>query len=264
MSAEVIIPINEFGNPLSPYEAETGVVLPILSLPSQEDGQHRNYHHANFYREWFLTATPGTAAVRYSRLQYAAKGKHRFYHDLFEGSRLPQTTQEEFEQTIWNYSGYVPAYAVTVGRHEYEIVELEPAQKQELQTPGLLTIERKLGLRSKIGEFLMTYAIWSDFDHVKQATIEEFISITPEAAQEDPSLNEKRLRLGRRLLRKGIETAVNPIDKKFRQARELGSVAGHANGPVCAFQVVDSYVRGYEPDYFDTLRDRLQVFAEAA
>lgn len=261
---EVIIPYNERGNPLSPIEARTGVILPILSLASQEAGQGRNRHHAHFYSTDYENGTPAQRAVRFSRLQSTAKGKHRAYHSIFDGTRFPESVQEELVVTVLNYAEYVPDFAVDVSGSSFEIKELSRAEKAELQTAGTFTVEKKRGLRAEIGQFLMGCAIWQDIPgQAKPLLIDEFLSITPEESLTDEDKREKKLQIGLRLINKGIGLAVDPINAEFYEARRRKAIP--LGKPVCAWLVVKEYVGGREPDYVDTLDDRLRIeYPEAA
>lgn len=256
--SDVIIPYNERGNPMSPYEAHTGVILPIYSFASREEGQRRNRHHPHFYREDYINGTLAQRAVRFSRLQLVAVGKHKSYHDKFKGTRFPDSLQEETIVTILNYAEYVPTFAVDVSGSSFEVRELSPAEKEELQKPGTFTVERQGEKRGEIGQFLMGCALLQDIPgNAKPTLIDEFLSITPEESMTDETLRAKKLQLGVRLLNKGIGLAVDPVNVEFSEARRRRAIP--IGKPVCAWLLVKQYVAGHEPRYVDTLDQKLRV-----
>lgn len=250
---EFLIPSNTEGKSLSPIEEKTGVVLPIWA---PGDGE-TNRHHPHFYKRNYLNGSrkQETRAVRFSRLQRVNKTAHNKYHDLFEGTAFPEDEKQSFGITILNCAGYIPGYVVELSNQKPNIIETTPRMRRVLRAPGILTMERGIRARRDIGQFLMYYAISQKFDHVKQDQIEQFIEFGKPKFLNDELAQARRFRLGMRLTNIGLGLAVDGIDKRYREAREIEALPKYA--PVCAWQVAKDFVDGYEPDYYETLHENL-------
>lgn len=253
--AEFIIPVSDRGSMLTPIENATRVPLPIWA---PGDGA-TNRHHAHYYRIDFENGPHNimTRAVRFSRLQEVRKGPHRWMHDAFDGALMPRSAQEAFTITVLSCAGYIPAYAVDLTDRDPEVVEMTPRMRNELKRPGVFTIESRQGRRAEIGQFLMYYALWQKFDDEEMSKVEQFLSITPEQMMDDELARQRKLRLGLRLTGKAIEAAVDPINSEYQRARNEDALRPGA--PVCAWLAVKEFVKGYEPDYFETLELKLKL-----
>lgn len=260
--SEVLIPKTSMGRDMSPIEVRTGVVLPIWS-----PGEGRtNRHHAHFYKEHFekgpLAQRALLRAVRFTRLQRVRKGPHRDYHDIFDGTADPANLRMAFTTTVLNEAGYIPPFVIDMTSKSPVIKETTPVMRATFREEGTFKTESRQSRRREIGQFLMQYAHWQKFDHVKKTYIYEFIDLTPEKVMDDPKLQDRRDWLGMKLTNIAIGMAVDPFEKRFQQARDAKALRPDA--PVCAFQEVKLYVGGHEPQYFDELRRSLQVQYAAA
>lgn len=247
-------PIGQQGRPLSPFETSTGVVLPIWT--SLEIGQI-NRHHAHFYARQYESGSDAVRAVRFSRLQKVLKKPHADYHDYYDGTQQPEDSSEAFKITLLNCSQYIPSYAVDMTRVQPEIIELSDRQTSYLRQPDLLTIEKNKKHRDEIGSFLMRYAISQDFGHEKEHYIEEFLSLFESVSSKNLKRQERMQWLGMKLTNTAIDVAVEPVQPEYKRARDICALP--VSAPGCAFQALKNYVRGYETDYFDELRDKLAL-----
>jgi hypothetical protein len=250
---EVLIPKNNEGKALSPIEVKTGVVLPIWA---PGDGE-TNRHHPHFYKRHYMSGPRRleTRAVRFSRLQRVDKSTHDRYHVLFEGTAFPEDERKSFEITVLNCAGYIAGHVVELSGPKPNILETTPRMKRAFRAEGIMTIERGIRARREIGQFLMNHAISQRFDHVKQEQIEQFIELGKPKFKGDEVAQARRFRLGMRLTNIGLGLAVDGIDKRYREARELQALPDEA--PPCAWQVAKGFVEGYEPDYYETLQENL-------
>ncbi len=258
MSAEVIQPIDSHGRPLSPFDAETGVVLPILPVDDFQTAFGRsNNHHAHFEHSWF-TDDPqiGENAVCYSRLQHGPTWLHRRYHRFYSGTQLPLDVHASFATTILNQV-LIPEWAVDVSGENPQIVRPNERQLRYLQRPDTFRVESKPGRKAIIGSFLMSYALWQDLSEEETQLIERFISIRPRDARRDPEVRAHKERLAARLLGKSIETAVTPVTPPFRDAHLHGRLID--NTPPSPWLVVRRFVGGYLEDYFRTIELRYRL-----
>lgn len=254
MAEGYIIPKNALGNDLTPVETSTRVPLPIWA---PGDGK-TNRHHAHYYAHDFENGPLESRAVRFSRLQRVRKRPHKIMHDTFDGAMLPQSPEEAFVTTVLSCAGYIPDFVIELSGNTPEITETTPHHRAELQKPGVFSIERKRQHRAEVGQFLMNYAIWQDFDHVKKPLIDQYLSINKPweqllAAEE----HKPKLLLGLRLIGKAIERAVSVINPEYVRARDESAL--RLGAPVCAWWVVKGYVSGHEPEYFDSLHERLAL-----
>lgn len=260
MVTEAITPFNDKGEPLSPIDAQTGVVLPIIITEGPGFGPWWNKHHAHFEHEDFMNGTPGTRAVCFSNLRYVPKGLHKRYHDKYAGTQLPYDCDEEFRITVLGNAGYVPELGVDLSGSNPEIRYLRPEERAHLQEPGMYRIERKGEYQAEIGRFLMSYAIWQDFGDTKKTRelIDKFLSIDRKQIRKNPELQQEREQLGFWLLSKAIKAAATPIEPTFERAKQNALRIG---SPTCARLVVREYVAPKLRDYIDPLEERLQLVA---
>lgn len=257
MVREVITPVSQNNRLMSPYERRTGVVLPIWG----EGGGETNRHHAHFYRVLYeKSPRPQRAflrAIRFTRLQRVSKADHQTYHDNFDGTLLPPDAKRSFMTTILNEAGYIPPWVVDVRGSSPEIIATTPAIRQTLRRPGILTIERSPHRRAEIGQFLMYYALGQQLGHVREDLLEEFIHLTPARTRRSDALRERKLELGMKLTNIAIGVAVDPVERHFQQARDSDALKPQAS--ICAFHEVKQFVNGYEPQYYDTLRQQIEA-----
>lgn len=258
MAGEVTIPVNTRNKILTPIETSTRVPLAIWAPGEGKT----NRHHAHFYKTDFEDGPRGNPnrAVRFSRLQDIRKGPHKAVHNMLAGTLMPQSLSEAYGVTLFNCVGYVPRFVIDMTMNdstvEDRIREITPSMREALQRPGVFTIEKRRSCREEIGQFLMNYAIWQQFGEDDQRQVEQFLAITPEQAAASTELHQRRLRLGTRLIGKGIEYAVDPINDEYSRARKELTIP--EGSPVCAWWVVKNYISGHEPMYFGELTESLQ------
>lgn len=235
--------------PLAFTDEVTGLPLPILPLATPgEEGQRSDAHHAFYEKELFLNGTPGTRAVRFSRLQYGPRYYHNRYHSMFKGAALPENEFQEFTLTVLGFAGYVPDEAVDTSGTEPKKVVMSQAQRHHLQLPGILRTEHRKGRKAEIGQYLMSYALGGDTEFGKDLIKEEFIMTT----------NSRRKReLGFWLVSQAIESAVEPINPLYELAKR--NKALRLDAAPCARLAVKQHVIRHVPDYFETLEERLLV-----
>ncbi len=235
--------------PLAFTDEVTGLPLPILPLaPPGEDAQRSDAHHAFYEKDLFLHGTPGTRAVRFSRLQYGPRYYHSRYHSMFKGAALPENEFQEFTMTVLGFAGYVPDEAVDTSGTEPKVVVMNQAQRHHLQLPGILRTEHRKGRKAEIGQYLMAYALGLNEEFAEESIKEEFIETT----------NAKRKReLGFWLVAQAIETAVEPINPLYELAKR--NKALRIDAAPCARLAVKQQVIRHVPDYFETLESRLLV-----
>lgn len=252
--AEILTPYDYKGKMLSPFEARTGVVLPIWGPPG--DGK-TNRHHPHFFKRNWINGPRKieTRAVRFSRLDRINANAHTKFHKDVEGTLFPRDQQQSFEVTLLNCVRYIPSHVIDLSGPDFAIAETTPRIKKALLGPGRITMERRKSCRREIGQFLMYHAVSRNFDHAKRARIEEFIELGQPRYRSDELAQEQRCRLGMRLANIGLGLAVDGIDKLYQEARNTKSLS--ASAPVCAWQVAKDFVEGFEHDYFDTLEQNL-------
>jgi hypothetical protein len=248
----VIVPSTAQGNPMSPIELATGVPLPIVTPKST---QEHNRHHAHFYKYMYQAGNMGQQAVRLSRLQNVPISAHHWYHHFFDGTMLPATDAEAYTITVLNQAGYIPDFGVKIANKQATISELTGEEKKKLRRPSTFTSETQADAQIRIGQFLMYYALSQDFDRTKELLIEEFLGITDKDMQQNEVLRARKLQLGMKLTNSAIGRAVDPINKTFQQARKSYSLRKHS--PPTPWEVVKRALNGHEPDYFETLENRL-------
>jgi hypothetical protein len=253
--SEIITLFTDEGNPLTPLEAATGIPLPIWA---PGDGK-TNDHHAYFRKvDWEKRGTLEQRALRFSRLQAVRKKRHRAFHEnYFEGTPFPDQSQESFAAVLLNSVGYIPSYVVDMNTSEPRIIETTPKIREELKKSGIFKLEKRSSKRADVGKFLMQYAVWQKFDDEKISKIEEFLSITPEQAEIDEIARQRRYNLGLRLARKAIGIAVEPLYNGYKEARMRHVIRDSA--PVSPFLAVKDIMQGYEEDYFEPLRQNLEL-----
>lgn len=251
-TTEVIQPYDEIGRPLSPYEAETGVVLPILPVDDPHSSFPKfNDHHAHFEKRQFTHGTQnGEMAVCYTRLQHGPRWIHRRYHGFFHGTELPESIHDSFRLAVLNQT-YVPAWAVDVSGSSPEIVRPNEYQARYLLDPDTFRMERKNSRRAEIGKFLMHYALWQELPLDQQYLIEELIAIKPKDARRNPEVREYKERIAARLIGKSLQEALRPLEPGFKRALSNGQQK--EGTPPSPWLVVRSFVGQHLTEYFRAL-----------
>lgn len=246
------IPLNDRGNPTSPLEQDTDIPLPIVTAIGGD-----SKHHGFFYGSDYMNGSLGLQAVHVSRLQTGlGVGPHRNFHRMADGTKPPTDRDAAYAVTVLNIAGYVTRFGVKIDG-DPSIDEISPKEMEALTKPGIFITEseHKIASRIIIGKFLMVGAIEQSFDHVDPSSIEEFLGITAAEAKNDDELQQRRTRLGNILIDEAIQAAVESVDITYQVARNEARVRSGA--PASAREVVKSQISGYEPDYFDMLRERL-------
>lgn len=256
MTQEVITPVNEQGNPMSPYEADTGVVLSIWA----PGGGNPNRHHPHFFKKDYEKRGPRSKRgflrpVRFSRLQLVNAGTHTRYHCRYEGTEYPADKHAGFMITILNMSGYIAPFVVDMSQRRTAIKETTPAMREALRQPGIMTMEGSQQRIREIGNFLMYYAIKQNFSSENVSLVEEFIGLPNPQADDDPAKQARRETLGLRLIDAAIERAVDPVEACFKEARAIQAL--RVDAAPTAFETVKAFVSGYEHDYYDALQKNL-------
>lgn len=247
----VLVPRNDLGNPMSPVEESTGVVLPIAA--SMQGWQNR--HHAHFYGRQYREGSLGQRAQRFSRLQRMGSEPHTFFHKMVEGTAFASSEEEEFKVTVLNAAGYFPNYAVRIHEDEIWIDEITEKEQKLLRRPHILTIEDDANHEDEIGRFLMEYSIKQEFPASKQNDVEEFLAITPEEIKADYSKRAHKLKLAGQLTDTAISVALGPVYPTFTEARQAKQLKKTTQPS--AWDVVKGLVKGRECDYFDRLEGLL-------
>ncbi len=253
-----IIPKNAKGKDLSPYEADTGVLLPLWA---PRGAGITNRHHGYYYARDFLKGTDENRALRFSRIQYVKEVPHQRLHKLFDGTQMISGRAQAFKLALLNCAPYVPRYAIDLSRPTEDILELNARQRAKLMLPNTFTVEKDVEQRNEIGAFLMRYAIGQDFDHVKRDYIDQFIELMNDG-DDDAQKAELRTLLGMKLINTALGAAVDPLFADYSRARREQAIPDWA--PVCAFSALKNRVRGTEQNYFAELSQRLSVQYQAA
>lgn len=250
----VIIPVNRFGNQMSPIEARTGVPLPIVAPFNQ---RRPNRHHAHFFKPDYVNGPLWLQAVRYSRLQWVGVAPHNVYHRTFDGTAFPQGINAAYDTTILNCAGYIPAWGVKITGRNMEIAELMTLERKKLRRPGTFCVEQQAAERSVIGQFLMNHALNQDLNSIdlNHDHIQEFVAITDEDMLKNEVLRQRKLRLGMKLANKAIGGAVCQVNDDYQRARKTYMLRKHT--PSTPWEIAKFQIAGREPDYFDTLKTRL-------
>jgi hypothetical protein len=252
MGGEVLIPLDRDGEPMSPIEAATGVVLPIIAPTRGSNWVDR--HHAHFYKWVYTTGTLGEKALRASRLQRVDRKAHDTYHNTFRGTLIPETEADIFNTIILNLASYVPSYGVEINGRKSEIVPVSSQDRWALRSPTMFRPEMRF--RGTIGKFLMTYAMEQEFSIGKMSLIDDFLSLTKEAIRQDKSLRAKKLRLGIKLTNTVLGNVVNPMNPEYTELRRKRALS--ANSPPSVFYVARNQIEGNEWQYVHVLDRKLR------
>jgi hypothetical protein len=244
-------PYDQYGNPLSPMETGTNVVLPIVA---QSKGRP-NRHHAYFYECHYSDGDLALRALRYSRLQKVSRGPHKDYHKQYHGTSMPANETETVAAVILNSAGYIANLGVCIDEDGTSIEEITPSQRDALRKPQIFSVERSEEKQAGIGRFLMQYALRQRLDHVKQSQIEEFLELTPRKMAYDEGLRARKLHLGMRLTNIAIGLAIDPVAEDYRMAHRKGALRKYT--PNTAWEWAKRLVKDHETDYLESLEDRL-------
>jgi|GEM_PF-3141564 len=255
VTSEVLVPMNMNGKPMSPIEASTGVVLPVIA-PMRGP---QNRHHAHFYAHAYKNGSQAQQSLRLSRLQLVGVYAHTRVHKAVHGTAFPESPAEEYEAVVLNCAGYIPDYGLRVKKGNVFIDELNNRDKKILRRPHMFTQE---GVPN-IGRFLLDYALQHDFDDVKQLHVEEFLSLTVEKRKHNEALQQRKLRLAEKLTNKAISIAVDPINPVFVDAHKANKL--RRDTPSTAWEVVAQRVdvkrrfRERKSDYLKFLENKLEA-----
>jgi hypothetical protein len=250
---EVTIPVNEFGNPMSPIETATGVTLPIVS--SIDDDPTR--HHAHFHEDAHKFGSLGQRAVRFSRVQMTTAAPHRYFHNAFDGTALPASEADEYAVTILNCAGYIPGYGVRIARRDMSIDEITPEEKEALRQPGTFSIEDTADAKVTVGQFFMHYALSRKFNPDQQALVKEFLAITPERLDHNTMLRRRKIRAGQQLINSAFTIASSSVESRYQSVRDEGALRQEA--PFSAWKVMKKHIGDREPEYIEMLEERLRT-----
>jgi hypothetical protein len=255
MGGAVIIPIDREGNPMSPYEATTGVALPILASTK---GVSVDRHHAHFFKWVYTTGSLGEKALRASRLQRVSRPAHDIFHKNYKGTLLPEAEEEEFNRIILNLASYVPEYGIRINGKRVNIAEIGSRERWALRSPAMFTSESK----DTIGQFVMNYALEKGFSFRKMEQVDDFLKISFNEAKKDKQLYTKKLQLGLKLTNTVLGNVIQPLNKGYDEARR--NKALRANSPVSAWEVARNSIRGRETQHIRMLEKRLKERYRAA
>lgn len=248
----VLVPTNLRGNPMSPVEASSGIPLPIIAAKGKSGS---NRHHVFFFEKDYVAGPLSVQAVRYSRLQKVGIRPHTRFHQVFEGTAMPETPADAYATTILSCAGYIPRFGIKIVDREVSISELTRTERNNLRKPGVFIMERRSNAQAKVGKFLMEYALSQDFSQLEQKEVEEFLSISDVKMRKNDVLRQRKLRLGLRLTNKAIAQAVDPINSSYRTARKQHAL--RQNTPPTPWEVAKLQINGRERDYIKTLEARL-------
>lgn len=262
MALEIVEPIDLSGRPLSPYDAHTGMPLPVLPVDHPNGGHTRtNNHHQWFEHAAFAgSGNPGLQALCYSRLQHGPQWVHWRYHHFFAGTLPPESVDDTFRLTVLSQV-YVPEWAVDVSGNKPRIVRPNIQQEQALRAADTWRIERRPSNQAKIGMFLMNYAIMQDLPEEQRALIDEFLSIKPRMARRSPEIRARKERLAARVLGKSLEVALEPTEQQFQVARKQERLKEQT--PPSSWLVVSGLVGNFLRDYFRTAEIRHRLAGQA-
>lgn len=255
---EVAIFTDDKGHRTYPIERATGRPLPVVI---DRLGNRPNRHHAFYYERYYKNGPAGRKMARRASLQLVNRRDHTVIHDEYEGGTpFPYDEAQEFNQTIWGMVGYIPPFGVRVRNGEAVVVELSPKDKRKLRKPGIFSIEKHdKRLTDKLADYLLGYSVAQQFEPKREIWIEEFLSISEDAAFLKPDLRRRREILGMKLTNAAIGAAVDPIAPVFDEARKTHSLKEpkRALPPKSAWEAVKSSVQGREPLHFGELKHHL-------
>jgi hypothetical protein len=245
------LPYDRSGNPLSPMETGTDVVLPIVAQAKGKLGRH----HAHFYKSHYLAGNMGERAVRFSRLQKVGFNAHRTFHRKYRGTMMPRDEAAACRTAILNSAGYIANTGVKIEDGEVYVEELTERERVALSKPRVFSLERQGESQAEIGKFLMHYALKQGFDKGMQRTVEEFLELTPRKMAYKAKLRRRKLELGLELADAAIEVAVGHVEPDYREA--YSNQALRRDSPRTAWQRAKDLINGHEEDYLIDLEDRL-------
>lgn len=245
------LPYDRYGNPLSPMETGTNVVLPIVA---QLKGRPTR-HHGHFYKAHYLTGSIAERAVRYSRLQKVSRRPHVVFHQKYHGTMMPRDEAAACRTAILNSAGYIPRMGVKIEDRENYIEEITERERVALSRPRVFTLERNGDDQAEIGRFLMRYALKQGFDEDMQRTVEEYLALTPRKMAYRARLRRRKLELGLKLADAALEVAVGHVEPDYREA--YSNQALREDSPRTAWQRAKDLIDGHEEDYLVDLENRL-------
>lgn len=200
-------------------------------------------------------------AVRYCRGQLVPRYLHQYYHDVFAGPELPDTSADKFRTVVAALCQIVPRQAIDVRPNilgqPYRIRQLGDEQHNFIASRKLIHHEKaysdrryeRLNKRRIIGRFFAQYAAEQEITaaDLSPHVIEEFLE-----AEEEARLRE----LGNQIMVAVIKETLPEVNKLHKTAKEKGLVVGITTEP---FHVVlKFFTRDKFQDYYLPLRESLR------
>lgn len=196
-----------------PFDHHTGIPLPLVydpiilaSRPVPETERFSDLHHVFYPRALLMAGDIGDQALRGCRVQLVPRPEHNLYHTAYDVPRLPRSDFENFRTIVFSAAGYMPGRAVFFDREgRPKLVPLTPDERARLWGGHAAHIETP----DRVRRYLIHYAVQYGLD-ISPSLMDEFLHA---------KLQNRRMSLGRELIRLASEEAARPLARQYFEAR---------------------------------------------
>jgi hypothetical protein len=192
-----------------PVDKITGLPYPVVPY---ETSNEVDTNHVAFHSDNPLLQGLAGLAVRYARVQEMDRGEHEILHERYIGmQKLPEDIDEQFEYCIWASLGDIPQHAVDLNRRSHWVKTLDNDQTTALRNRDIRVDSNQI-----LAHFFAHYIQEQSLHYIDEFSMDRYL-FTPFKSQ--------KAHKGQWLLREAVETAVAPLQSKYRRLRRDGRIA---------------------------------------